>query len=260
MDSVLRIIRKNNFTAVNNDFIRDEKLSWKAKGIIIYVMSLPEGWKLHLAELSKHSKDGRDSTNNGIRELIENGYCSRRELRDSRGMFAGYEYTISDVRDFAPQTENPHTDNPQTENPHTDNPPLINTDDNKTLSLTDTSKEEGVLFGSDGDFKPVVVTAPGKRGRKSKEKIPFEETEYFGNPKKFCERLAETGEFPSNTNYQHYYFSAMDWSAKGGRYAEWVAGVRNWIRSDVQKGQLAVMKGGALSSDAMDYLKGMAEI
>jgi len=138
MDSIRRIKKTNNFTAVNNDFIRDEKLSWKAKGIIIYLMSLPDDWKIYLSELANHAKDGRDSTNNGIKELIENGYCKRTEVRDSNGTFAGYNYEISDTKDFQPQTEKPQTENPHTENPFTDNPQLQNTNNNKEYNKPNT--------------------------------------------------------------------------------------------------------------------------
>ena len=133
MDSIRRIKKTNNFTAVNNDFIQDEKLSWKAKGIIIYLMSLPDDWKIYLSELANHAKDGRDSTNNGIKELIDNGYCRRTEVRDSNGTFAGYNYEISDTKEFQPQTEKP-----QTENPFTDNPQLLNTNNNKEYNKQNT--------------------------------------------------------------------------------------------------------------------------
>jgi hypothetical protein len=45
-------------------------MSWKARGILIYMLSLPDDWEVHLSEIAKHSeKDGRDSFASGIKEL-----------------------------------------------------------------------------------------------------------------------------------------------------------------------------------------------
>ena len=59
------IKKKDNFTTVHNNLILDEKLSWKAKGLLIYMLSRPAGWKYKSAEIAKNSTDGRDSVRNG---------------------------------------------------------------------------------------------------------------------------------------------------------------------------------------------------
>lgn len=237
MDSILRTNRIGNFTAVSNDFIRDSKLSWKAKGIVIYVMSLPENWQLHLAELAKHAKDGRDATNNGIRELIENGYCMRKEIRDSRGMFAGYEYTISDVKEFAPETENPFTDNPHTGNPHTGKPDIINTNTEQTFTLTDSNKPaDGGLFPSEpinsekpkvckGTTEPLCLFADSKYNRYEDFAACFTAPEF------------------ANVDLSYYHGAVSDWSAqKGKKMRDWISTARNFMRGDIEKKKLHTLK------------------
>lgn len=96
MDSLFKSEHPKSFTAVENDFIHDERLSWKAKGLIIYAMSLPVGTRVNVQELCDHAKDGRDATYNGIDELIKYGYCLRRVIRDGNGRYEGIEYRISD--------------------------------------------------------------------------------------------------------------------------------------------------------------------
>lgn len=96
MDSIFKSEHPRSFTAVENDFIRDKRLSWKAKGIIIYAMSLPVGTRLNVQELCDHAKDGRDATYNGINELIKYGYCSRYVIRGGDGRYKCNEYWISD--------------------------------------------------------------------------------------------------------------------------------------------------------------------
>ena len=59
-DTIRKTSRKVNFTTVSNDFLQDVNLSWKAKGMIVYILSLPPGWVLNIQDLKNRSKDGRD--------------------------------------------------------------------------------------------------------------------------------------------------------------------------------------------------------
>ena len=40
-DTIRRAKRTGNFTTVRNEYLQDVNLSWKAKGLITYIMSLP---------------------------------------------------------------------------------------------------------------------------------------------------------------------------------------------------------------------------
>lgn len=40
-DTIRRTKRTGNFTTVRNEYLQDVNLSWKAKGLITYIMSLP---------------------------------------------------------------------------------------------------------------------------------------------------------------------------------------------------------------------------
>lgn len=101
MDLIIKTKKTTNFSFDDEkNFLWDNNLSWKAKGILIYLMSLPRDWHILLSRLCEHATDGRDSTYNGIRELIENGYCKRIELRNSNGEYAGCEYEISEYNEF----------------------------------------------------------------------------------------------------------------------------------------------------------------
>ncbi|MCY6957854.1 helix-turn-helix domain-containing protein [Clostridium brassicae] len=108
--SVIRVNKdKNNpYLLMNKTGLNDERLSWKAKGLLAYLLSLPDDWKIYIEELSKHSKDGVKSTSSGIKELIENGYVERSILKDEENKFAGYEYVIAETPKWANgKQENP---------------------------------------------------------------------------------------------------------------------------------------------------------
>ncbi len=86
--------KNNPYVMLNKELLNDTRLSWKAKGILAYLLSLPDDWKIYEKELAKHSKDGKESLRTGIQELIKAGYIVRTLARDKDGKLRGYEYKV----------------------------------------------------------------------------------------------------------------------------------------------------------------------
>lgn len=85
------IIKKNtNFTVMSNISLKDIRLSFKAKGIYVYLLSLPDNWKWHLSESKIQATDNRYSISSGVNELIKYGYIEMVQCRDSKGNFIEY--------------------------------------------------------------------------------------------------------------------------------------------------------------------------
>lgn len=83
-----------NFVTVHKNFIHDNKISWKAKGILLYLLSRPDDWQVYETELVKHTSDGLSSLKSGIKELEEVGYIQRSRKRDEKGRLKEYEYSV----------------------------------------------------------------------------------------------------------------------------------------------------------------------
>ncbi|WP_347108338.1 conserved phage C-terminal domain-containing protein [Staphylococcus ureilyticus] len=83
-----------NFVMVHKNFIHDSNLSWKAKGILLYLLSRPDDWQIYETEIVKHSNDGISGLKSGIKELEEVGYIKRNRKRDDRGRLKEYEYLV----------------------------------------------------------------------------------------------------------------------------------------------------------------------
>lgn len=125
MSNIIRVQKRENpFVMIDKTGLRDKNLSWKAKGLLAYLISLPDDWKIHERELATHSKDGRDSTRSAMKELIEHGYVVRRQLRGEAGKFAEYEtvvYEIPQERDSeAVSTADGFSDHGETDHGETD--------------------------------------------------------------------------------------------------------------------------------------------
>lgn len=129
--SIIRVNKRENpFVMIDKTMLSDERLTWKAKGILAYLLSKPNDWTVRVADIVKRSKDGRDAVYNGIKELEKYGYIKREQIRE-KGNFKGTQYVVFerpqesetlDIKPFSPHPENPNTENPNTENPvHTNN-------------------------------------------------------------------------------------------------------------------------------------------
>ncbi|KIL79546.1 helix-turn-helix domain-containing protein [Bacillus badius] len=88
--------RENPFVQIDKSVFTNDKLSWKAKGILGYLLSRPDDWVTYLADLEKRSTDGRDSVRNGLKELEEQGYLEKTRKREG-GKFKGWEYTVFEI-------------------------------------------------------------------------------------------------------------------------------------------------------------------
>ena len=97
MQTIIKRGKTADYTIISNTATRDSRLSWKAKGLLAYIMGLPEDWKINIADLATKSKDGRDATAKALNELIEMGYAVRKRLIGENGRFEGYCYTVTDI-------------------------------------------------------------------------------------------------------------------------------------------------------------------
>ena len=94
MSNVIRVVKNCNYTTLSNYHFRDKRLSWKAKGLLSTMLSLPDDWNYTIEGLASLSDDGIKSTNSGLAELERCGYLVRKQLRDENGHFIAMEYTI----------------------------------------------------------------------------------------------------------------------------------------------------------------------
>jgi hypothetical protein len=65
---------RSEFLQINNAAVQNPGLSWAAKGLLAYLLSLPETRDVHLWDLSCRSSSSRVATETALKELIEAGY------------------------------------------------------------------------------------------------------------------------------------------------------------------------------------------
>tara|TARA_R100000231_G_scaffold88806_1_gene67238 strand:- start:355 stop:1011 length:657 start_codon:yes stop_codon:yes gene_type:complete len=129
------VVRKNeNYTVISNIFLRDIELSLKAKGLLAYLLSLPNDWSVYATELANRHKDGITSIYSALNELEQANYLIRERLRE-KGKLKGVEYIVSET----PILEKPNLENLKQENLNLENQTLLNTNNNKILIKENTN-------------------------------------------------------------------------------------------------------------------------
>ncbi|MCM1167646.1 MAG: helix-turn-helix domain-containing protein [Ruminococcus sp.] len=94
MSTIFRVERTGNFTVMSNMHLKDRRLSFKSKGLLSVIFSLPPDWKYTLTGFAKIAADGVESVKSTVKELEKYGYVSRRQTRDERGRMSVNEYLV----------------------------------------------------------------------------------------------------------------------------------------------------------------------
>lgn len=98
------LIQRSNpetfFTVLPNQTLRDHELSFTARGILAFLMSLPSGAREDIQTLSAKSTEGRKAVAAALTELSEAGYLARKRVRGDNGRITT-EVVLSDVRNGA---------------------------------------------------------------------------------------------------------------------------------------------------------------
>lgn len=151
-----RLKFEDHFTQVRNEWVRDERLSRRARGLLVELMSHAPGWTVTVSSLMQVGPEGRDALRSAIAELEEHGYLVREQTRTEDGKFADVDYVTADPWGL-PASDLPMSENPTSGNPHT----------KKNIYKEDQSQEEqSKSAGAESVFDEVWKSWPKKDKKK----------------------------------------------------------------------------------------------
>lgn len=133
--AILRKERRDHYTVIDNTVFFDYSLSYKAKGLLCQMLSLPDGWSFSIEGLTRFSTDGKASVMSALNELKDAGYFYRVQLREGNRI-SGVEYVISETKsaDFQ-DAENQHAEKQNAENQTLLNTNILNTNKSNTKDI-----------------------------------------------------------------------------------------------------------------------------
>lgn len=208
--AIRRAKRDSNFTMISNVGLKDNRLSFKAKGLLSYMLSLPDDWIFYESEIVNHATDGKQSVRTGMKELEKFGYLVKEQKRNSKGKFAKIDWVVSDepingdTTTFQPSTTFPSTDNPSTDKRATDNRTLLSTNElstNKQSTDKDTASPKKTKYG---DAENVLLT--DEEYKKLKDRFPSDYEERINNLSYY---IASKG-----AKYKSHYMTILAWARK----------------------------------------------
>jgi len=168
---------ETNYYVLDKSISEDPRLSWAARGMLVYLLGKPDNWEVSVSHLikqtegsGKHSR--RDAVYGLLKEIEVAGYITRVQQRKEGGGFEPVNYVVSEV----PLTENPEASNqatdtentavtenteaPLTENPDAPLPGSPDTGQPYTANPTLTSNEKTVSNDSQQVAIPIGSGEP----------------------------------------------------------------------------------------------------
>jgi len=136
----IRVEKNRDYTVIHNQFLKREDLSWKAKGILAYILSLPNDWNINLKEIMKHATEGERAFRSGWKELKETGYVERKPVRDGNRI-KYWETVVREIVDMKGKPELCGFEDVQNEdvrNEDVQNSKLLSTNSTKYLNKQNT--------------------------------------------------------------------------------------------------------------------------
>src|SRR5688572_29114682 len=73
--SIIRVRKEPaKYATISKGFLSDVRLTYRAKGILAYLLSKPDDWQVRETDLIKQGPDGRHAVRRALQELHNAGY------------------------------------------------------------------------------------------------------------------------------------------------------------------------------------------
>lgn len=89
---------ENPFVMIDRRAVENPKLSWKAKGLLAYLLSRPDDWTVRFRDLAKRAPDGAHTVRMAMKELRTAGHVTVETVREA-GRITKWIYHIHEVPD-----------------------------------------------------------------------------------------------------------------------------------------------------------------
>jgi len=148
--------KDNPYVMIDKRPLENTLLSWKAKGLLAYLLSRPDDWEIILGDLIKRSTDGESAVRSALKELRSIGhvrYLARERIKGQvgRAIWEVHEVPIPDSENHS-QVE-PDSDFPNGVKPNVENPPHTNNESNNNENNGADAQKAELLAGMPVEWK-----------------------------------------------------------------------------------------------------------
>lgn len=187
---------EQNFTTVHNGFIKDANLGIAEKGLLLYMLHLPDNWDFSIIGLAKILGEGKCKIASTLCKLERAGYLRRTRATDEKGRVTDWVYSFSDerqeewVNDVSDDEQNdndsaahknthktdysenrcsceekPHTDFRHLEKPVLENRAQINTKEINTIVINNQSSSDADGTIEETEYSETIDSVSEQVGR-----------------------------------------------------------------------------------------------
>ena len=135
-----------SYSIIRNETVRDHALTYRARGLLAYLLSMPDDWVTSSERLQGLNTEGRDAIRSAIKELEAAGYMKCEKHQDERGRWStrwivfdqSHKTAVERLGDIRKTRQSP-----MPEKPTSDNQALY-----EELITNDLVKESATLLGT----------------------------------------------------------------------------------------------------------------
>jgi hypothetical protein len=100
--TIIRAERPNTkFAIIRNEVLQDDRLSFRARGVLASILSRPDNWRCSAWDLAKEGIEGRRAILTALTELETHGYLVRSKSQDEAGRWSTSSYVYDTPVDKA---------------------------------------------------------------------------------------------------------------------------------------------------------------
>jgi hypothetical protein len=89
-----RIAKRARFATIDQQTVNDERLSFRARGILLWLLDKPDDWRASSDVIERAGTEGRDAVRTALKELEALGYLKRDRFQDPE---TGFWNTVTTV-------------------------------------------------------------------------------------------------------------------------------------------------------------------
>lgn len=85
--TTFRVAQRQRYTSIERGTINDKTLSFRARGVLIWLLDKPNDWRCDSEQIANAGKEGRDAIRSALNELAKAGYLQRERVQIENGQW-----------------------------------------------------------------------------------------------------------------------------------------------------------------------------